>query len=254
MEKEAVLLLKINDEKWIKKLKNGEVCFNRSGFFIEKALKDNNNEQGDLFEGVFAHIHKGNTLLVESISKHGSDLEIIDDGNYVFLRRKSSRNRPIFCMYGITIDDLVVNKKDIEKGTNKAKAIYNMPTKMYEGFLDNSNDNLFSAWGFYASAGFFQDSLKQALKSKNYSYLCKMVSYDLDLSQEFYIEPTPDYPELFHKRKDLSYQHEVRYVLPKDSTSDKIIINMEPISNHSAGIAKGNLLMEFTVIVEENNN
>ena len=191
-------------------------------------------------------------MFIEQKNNLGSDLEIIPDNDYVILRRHSCKDIPVFCMYGIVKDDLQVDEGTIEvvNGVYKGKAKYYLPHKMYKGFLDNSYGSSFTPWGYYSSAGHFLDELKCSLNKDKILYNSNLVSYDIDLSKEFFVEPTQDYSELFHKRKELNYQHEIRFILPNKPTRDKWIIHIDPLELNSADIAVGELYMEINVICE----
>ena len=79
-----------------------------------------------------------------------------------------------------------------------------------------------------------------------------MVTYDIDIEQEFVIEPTSGYPELWHKRKDLSYQHEVRFAILDSIKEEKgIEITNDSIKTNSGNFALGELYFEGTAVVEE---
>lgn len=58
MTTDIVLCMKINEKQWIEAIRDGSLCFNRVGYFIEQAEKTGNNEQGDKYEGVFARVKK----------------------------------------------------------------------------------------------------------------------------------------------------------------------------------------------------
>lgn len=249
--------LKVGQEKWIKSLKAGTACFNRAGFFIEKAAQTGNNEQGDLYEGVFARLRKDNPLLAQTIKCFETDIELIDDGDYTILRRKSTRSIPIFCAYGVRKDELKIIdtsvRFDEEAGQYKGRIRYDFPEKLYHGFLDVSEED--AIWNFLCSAGHLFDSLETSLQEKGYTYSKCVAKYDIDLSKEFYIKPDADgpYSELTHKRIDLAYQHEVRLYLPENPTPDKILISYKPLSPNSAGIAPGENYIEIvaTLALEE---
>lgn len=246
---DIVFCLKITQKQWAEKLFYGSVCFNNPNYFIKKALLTGNNEQGDKYEGVFARVRINDSKYNEFLQRFGDDLEIIPDGEFVLLRRLSSRQVPVFCMFGIRKSELIPDEESIKKHGEKyfGEATYLIPEKMYKSFLDDADKDAFVPWGFYASAGHFYDAIEKALSSKEYVFIKKMVTYDIDLNDEFYIEPTSDFPELFHKRKELDYQHEVRYILPFISITDKLIIGYEPLSTHSAGIAPGELGLKMNV-------
>ena len=64
MATDIVLCMKINEKQWVEAIRDGSLCFNRAGYFIEQAEEKGNNEQGDKYEGVFARIKK---LMEESL-------------------------------------------------------------------------------------------------------------------------------------------------------------------------------------------
>lgn len=247
--------LKVGQEKWIKALKDGTACFNHVGFFIDKAIQTGNNEEGDFYEGVLARLKKSNPLLVQTIERFGEDIELNDDGEYVILRRKSVRNIPAFCIYGVRGDELTVIEESIyfdeASGQHKGKVRYDFPSKLYHGFLDTPEGD--AVWSFLCSTGHFFEGIETALQQQGYTCSKCVEKYDIDLSKEFYIDPEADgpYSELTHKRIDLEYQHEVRLFLPENPTDDKILIPYKPLSSHSAGIASSEGYIEMTVTLGE---
>lgn len=252
MNKEIVLCLKINEEKWIRKIYEGSVCFNHVGVFIEKAEKNGNNEQGNRFEGVFARLPKSDARVKNFYSLLGDDLEIIDDVTHVILRRKSSRAIPVFCMYGVKIDEILTNDEP-QKGSDGVFYVtlqYHVPEKMYKGFLDNAVMEHNPVWGFYASSGHFCNALEKSLNIEGLVFAKQLVAYDLDLTEDFILDINESYSELFHKRKELSYQHEIRYILPCNPTDSYYIFKYDTLSKHSAGIAPGEVRFEMRFIYE----
>lgn len=235
--------IKVSEQKWIKSLRNGTACFNPVGIFIEKAENDGNNEQGDRYEGIFARIKKTDPRLETSKHRYADDLEILPDGeNHVMLRRKSSRNVPVFCMYGVRRDELVLDEASVhtENGELFGKAKYTFPDKIYHGFLDTDD-----VWGFYASSGHFCTELENALNCEGLTYRKCVIRYDIDLETEFYFEPDDEYSELNHKRKDLIYQHEIRYKLLNYPRNEMYLLKYTPLSEHSCGVAPGALYLEM---------
>lgn len=247
---DIVLCMKVNEEKWIRKLKGGQAYFNFVEKFIEKAEKEGNNEQGDKYEGVFARIKKNDVRLTELRERFKDDLEVISDSDHVMLRRKSSRNIRIFCMYGIRKNELKIDAESVREvdGEYYGVADYCCSSKMYSGFL-NGND----VWGFYASTGHFCDAIERALDGENLQYRKTLIQYDIDLNKEFYIEPDDDYEELNHKRSDLKYQHEIRYKLLSRSNAISLInsseegytLEYQALPDNSCGIVPGKLKMQF---------
>lgn len=236
------LCMKVNEKRWIESLRNGQACFNPVETFIAKAEKGGNNEQGDKYEGIFARIKANDVRLVDLRNRLGDDLEEIDDDGYVLLRRKSSRKVPIFCAYGIKRDELKIRENSIQEevGGHKCTVDYEFPDKIYSSFLDCTE-----VWGFYASSGHFCSALEEALNRNHLSYAKAVISYDIDPTKEFYFEPDSVYSELNHKRKDLEYQHEIRYRLLDFPRDEKYLLDYVPLSEHSCGIAPGALRLEM---------
>ena len=121
--------------------------------------------------------------------------------------------------------------------------VYNFPTRIYNGFLDSSD-----VWGFYASSGHFCAALEKALGDNNLTYGKAVINYDIELNKEFYFEPTENYSELIHKRKELEYQHEIRYILPFSPRDEKYLLKYAPLAENSCGIAPGALKLEMRCI------
>ena len=97
--------MKIASPRWAKSLSDGTAWFGSVESYIQKAQKDHNDEQGDEFEGIFARVWRLSDALIGYMKKFGDELEIIPDGEYCLLRRKSVRKVCIFCMYGLTSND-----------------------------------------------------------------------------------------------------------------------------------------------------
>lgn len=253
LEEVLCLCMKISQQKWIESLKNGSAWFSAIGEYIKKAEETGNDQQGDKYEGVFAHCRKNSDIYNASLNQFGSDLETIDDGEYCFLRRKSSRKVYAFCMYGIKNTELQIQPDSlyIENNIMKAKFSYVIDSKMYSDFLQDGTASA-DITGFYCSAGHINEAIEKELNKNGYSWIRKMVKYDIDLDKEFYIEPSEDYPELMHKRKDLSYQHESRFLV-FDFKNEKTGFSLDyiPLSNNSGEFAFGELYIEGTAIVND---
>lgn len=246
-DERLVFCIKISQKEWIEKLQAGSAWFGAINNYIVQAETSNNNEQGDKYEGVFSRCKKDSYLVEEYQHRFGDDLEVIDDDEYCFLRRKSSRQVCAFCMYGIKNTDLIpigdINEHD---GVLVGSFHYDIEPKMYSGFLLDGHTPAEVA-GFYCSSGHIINAIETSLRKERYSWRRNMVHYDIDISKEFFIEPKPDYPELFHKRIDLQYQHEMRiFILNAPSGVKGVVIPFEPISVNSGNFALGQLYLEGT--------
>lgn len=248
-DERLVICIKISQKKWIEELQKGSAWFGAINNYIVKAEETNNNEQGDKYEGVFARCKKVDPIVMEQRNRLGDDLEIIDDGEYCFLRRKSSRNACAFCMYGIKNTDLTpIGEIDDINGELIGKFHYDIEPRMYSSFLQDGSSPSEVA-GFYSSSGHIIDAIESSLQKERYKWIRKMVQYDIDISKEFFIEPKQDYPELFHKRIDLEYQHEVRIIILGATPGTKGIgVSYQPVSVQSGNFALGELYLEGTAI------
>lgn len=251
-DERLVICIKISQKEWIEKLQKGSAWFGAINNYIVKAEETNNNEQGDKYEGVFARCKKGNPIITEQLSRLGNDLEIIEDGEYCLLRRKSSRYVCAFCMYGIKNTDLTpIGEIEDINGELIGKFHYDIEPKMYSSFLqDGSNPS--EVAGFYTSSGHIIDAIELSLQKEGYKWIRNMVQYDIDISGEFFIEPKDNYPELFHKRIDLEYQHEVRILILNTTPGrEGISISYRPVSVQSGNFALGELYLEGTAIFKQ---
>ena len=250
--------LKIGKEKWVKALRYGSICFNTVDYYIKKAEKGCNNEQGDLYEGVFARLHKTNPKITEMQDKLGSDLEIIPDGDYVMLRRYSTRNIPVFCIYGIFREDLKPIEDEIKNndGTYTFNVRIDISSKMYSDLLkknDNSQEDM-NYWGFYVSSGHFFNAVETALNNRNYTFKRNRINYTIQSKDEFFIEPTDSRDELFYKRPHYSYQNEERIVLPDLQRNDELVFDYEPVGDKSGIVAQGALYFKAPLTVVKGNS
>ena len=245
MSYDIEICLKVSQERWIRSLKSGTACFNPIDCFIKKAEIDGNNEQGDKYEGIFGRIKKTDARLHELRERLGADLEIIDDGDYVLLRRYSTRNIPIFCTYGVLREEITINPDSVHREGGKmiGTARYDFPDKIYDGFLDDDD-----VWGFYCSAGHLHTEIEKALTHNKIRFEKAKISYDIDLSKEFLLTIDDSYPEVTHKRMDLSYQHEIRYYLLDFPQAKEYLLTYKPLSDSCCGIAPKALYMELNCV------
>lgn len=210
-------LFKVGQNKWIQRLYSGEVSFSCAKAYIFQAKYGGNDEQGDYDEAVFARLKKGDTRIDEMRILLGKDLEIIDDGLYVKLRRKSSCFIPIFCCYTFLYSDFASQVK--KKGDNFVK--FSIPEKIYDSFLSGaSSKNVLSndcrTMGVFFQAQSFFDELEAALNTAGHSFYRTAVNYELEANEEFFIEPTDLREELFYKRPQYQYQQEERIILHRE--------------------------------------
>lgn len=192
------------------------MSFSCAGAFVHQAQKTDNTIQGDRFEGIFARLEQDDERVALMQTKLGNDLNIIPDGDYVLLKRKSAMLKPIFCLYGYkAIDALNEAGANIHPGMNRI--CHRFDPKMYSGFSGDwkstviADDRRFTILIMEPKP--FVDHVKNALFSNRISYRMGIVDYSMRNSNTFFIEPTPSYDELYCKDPMYSYQFEVRICL-----------------------------------------
>lgn len=215
-DENAIILFRFGEQRWIDKFIEGDMSFSCSGAFIHQAIKTGNDVQGDPLEAVFARCKKDDALIEQMKSKLGNDLEIIPDGDHVFLRRESAKKRPIFCFYGYKAGDALHEREITKLGVNKIR--HDFDTRMYEGFADNLKVcNVISESHRFTQLTLMPDPfvkrVKIAMAIKGYGYTMKPINYTEFSKDTFFIEPTRHYDELFYKFPKYSYQYEARICL-----------------------------------------
>jgi len=234
--------MKIAEKEWAEALKNGSVCFSPVGDFINQGETTGNNEQGDKYEAVFARLKHGDQRIAKMQERLSTDLEIIEDNEYVMLRRKSARTIPVFCLYGFLQEDgRLVEVQEKEDGSLSATIQFIPSEKMFFDFLKGKDLDIHDIYCTGFSIGHMKTAIESELDQKNIYHRIAQIKYDLSYDDEFFIEPSEEYNELNHKGKEFAYQKEVRMILPKTHRVEKYVFNCKALSAHSVGIANGQL-------------
>lgn len=209
----GLMLFRFGEKRWIEKIVEGNLSFSCAGAFINQAKKTGNKVQGDLYEGVFAKLFSNDSKIREMELKLGNDLEKICYNGYVLLRRKSAKLKPIFCFYGYTARDLLEEANIEHLGENTIR--HDFDDRMFSGFSNGENirnvvseDRRFTMLTLMPQP--FADRIKFFMTLNGYGFVMKKVNYELLANETFFIEPTPEYNELFHKFPEYSYQCEAR--------------------------------------------
>lgn len=212
----AILLCKFGEQRWMDRLVGGEISFSCPGNFVYQAKRTGNDVQGDQYDGIFARLKPDDPRVDRMIKQLGKDLEQIEDGDYVILRRRSAKLKPIFCMYSYTAGDVLSDGAISSSGAQNVR--HDFDEKMYSGFSDNlaiknviSNSHRFTQLTFQPKT--FIDQFAKAMRLKGIKYVMKPVDYELFREETFFIEPTDQYDELFYKFPKYSYQLEARICL-----------------------------------------
>lgn len=212
----ALLLFRFGEKRWMDKLVLGELSFSCIGAFITQAIRTGNDIQGDKFEGVFARLKKDDERIAQLRLELGHDLEEIIDGSYILLRRKSAKFKPVFCFYGYTAEDAILDGNIKHTGITTIR--HDFDSRMFSGFADSikvrnviSDSHRFTIVIIQPKP--FVDRVKIAMFNNGLGYTMKKVNYDLFKSETFFLEPTNSYEELFYKFSQYEYQHETRICL-----------------------------------------
>lgn len=223
-EKALGNVFRFSEKRWAVQFINGHFNFSCIGAYIKKAEIEGNNEQGDKYEAVFARLRKGDSRIKEYEEKLKGDLEIIDDGQYVLLRRHSAKYVPTFCFFVYKVCDLEKGEYTKPYGENGDLIDIELPfdSRMYDSFTKKHNtvngnieERITVA---LVELDPFLDNVYSFIKSPfGWSVGAKMdyIDYKVREADEFIIEPTDEYNELFYKRARFKYQHEARIVLRK---------------------------------------
>lgn len=251
----AVILFKFGPIKWMDKIRKGSISFSCPGNYIQIAKTTKNDEQGDLNEGIFARLKKDDSRIGEMREKLKDDLEIIEDGEYVKLRRWSSYYIPTFCFYSYKIADML--ESDITKVGSQTLNHY-FDDRMYSGFGPQSVRNVLStdnipAYLILQTKPFIQN-LNKNLALNMIGAEIRPVNYTEFQKEEFFINPTELREELFYKYPRYSYQKEARVCLVKtrlNNINDRLNINIDPMDEKDAFIIKNEFYFGVTANVQE---
>lgn len=210
----SLFLFKFGPYKYINDLKNGEISFSCPGKYIDIAKNIGNDTQGDMDEGIFAKLKCGDSRIDRMKKQLGEDLEIIEAGEYVKLRRWSSYYIPTFCFYSFRVIDLL--ESDLQH-IGWQRISHEFDDSMYEGFGDYFIRNVLSIQNRPAQlmiqAKPFANNLKINLVAQSMNPRIKHVDYTEFAKDEFFIEPTSERDELFYKFPKYSSQKEIRICL-----------------------------------------
>lgn len=216
----------------------------------KSSKKTGNTIQGDALEAVFARQLKNNPNIQRMRKKFGKDLEEIPDGDYVFLRRKSAKFKPIFCLFAYKAVDAICDGKPQKSGKQKVKL--NFDQRLFEGFANESIKNVISDSHRFTlillQPEAFVNKVKIAMLQNSLSYEMHAVDYKDYHKGEFFVEPTDKYPELFIKSKDYEYQHEARICLKEEKFSsifDRYPLDVGKFNRSDYEIAHSAIYVEF---------
>ena len=134
----AILIFRFSEKKWIDCFLEGRLSFSCAGAYISQGLTTSNNEQGDPYEAVFARLMRDDSRIFQAKQQLGDDLEVIEDGDYVMLRRHSAKLVPIFCFFCYLQKDLFNEGKLEYVVNNQGKIKLEFDENMYKGFVDGN--------------------------------------------------------------------------------------------------------------------
>lgn len=102
------------------------------------------------------------------------------------------------------------------------KTRHDIPNLIFDKFTCGlANMNVLSNDFLPTSVAFRSSAFILALDCELYKQGIKKwragIDYDFKAADTYFIEPTPEYKELFYKRKKYEYQQEARWILPEIS-------------------------------------
>jgi len=251
----SLFLLKVGAKKWLTKLKSGELSFSCPGQYVRIAKLEGNMEQGDLYEAVFARLKKNDPRVIECENRFGNDLEVIPDGEYVLLRRKSSLFVPTFCFYSYRGFDVLDNVS----APGKQTITHYFDERIFSGFTNDKAKNVISPGSSPAAlilhAFPFRIQVADALIRNGLSFDIRHINYSAFEEDVFFIEPTNKREELFYKFPKYSYQKEARIVLhgmKLPTIYDRYSLDIGQLSKGSASmIENGQFYVQFEADIVE---
>ena len=252
----AITVHRFGEQRAIDKVIDGELSFSCAGAFIHQAKKTGNYVQGDLHEAVFARLLKNDVCIAQMRALLGTDLEEIPDGDYIFLRRHSAKRKPIFCLYGYTAGNALDDGHIDHVGLNRIR--HDFDEKMYNGFSQNidvrnvvSDEYRFTE--LTISAGAFGDRVRTAMFKNDYSYKIGRIDYDTMNKDEFLIQPTPSYDELFYKYPTYKYQYEARicmFNMELNTIFDRFTLRIPPLTKEENAKVHEKTYMSFDAVIK----
>lgn len=207
---QPLFFIKFLDKKeYAEDISNGKLFMNKIGYYRELEEKTQNKGQGDIgelknriqgFDGTLTSKEKGISIPI----KGNIDFEFNED-----------KDTPIFCLVGIKIKDLEIDK-------------YNDTyVKLIFKYTKEEIINLKCDFGKYAviiNAVKFKENIFKLLEQRNKNWLFGEVRYrginDLDRINSF---SNQDLTRFLYKDKYFEYQKEYRLVIDESIESTKII-------------------------------
>lgn len=254
---DAIILCRFGESRWIQSEIAGNLSLSCPGKFIWQAQQTGNNVQGDPREAVFARLRANDPRINEMKKTLGHDLEIIADGEFRLLRRKSAKLKPIYCYYAYKAKDALEDGNPQEIGELTIR--HDFDQLMYSGFADSHGcDNVIvddrRMTMMVLQPQPFLDRIRCALISKNYAYEMHPVDYELFSEETFFVTPTGKYEELFHKFPEYKYQHEGRICLISESFGhifDRLPLTIWPLETGDYGISYAPVYMNLQAIIAQ---
>lgn len=252
---DAIILCRFGEYRWIQNEIAGNLSLSCPGKFIWQAQKTENNVQGDQREAIFARLRTNDPRIDEMQLTLGHDLEIIPDGEFRLLRRKSAKLKPIYCFYSYTAKDALNDGNPQDIGELSIR--HDFDKLMYAGFADSrecynviADDRRMTMMALQPHP--FLNRIKCALFERNYAYEMHPVDYELFENETFFIPPTAKYEELFHKFPEYKYQHEGRICLISESfvhIFDRLPLKIYPLDTEDYGVSDKELYMMLDVVI-----
>lgn len=232
----AIMLFKFGEQRWMDKIIEGNLSFSCVGAYIQQYKRTGNEIQGDPYEAVFARVKKHDHIIAEMQELLGNDLELIDDNDFMMLRRRSAKYVPVFCVYGYKGVDVLNDIPEHEITIGKHHVIHEFDERMYSGFSDSlevknviSDSHRFTQLAIRVPE--FMVRLYEHAFFDNIQFEMHPIDYKTMRDEEFFIEPNRYYKELFYKFPRYSYQIEARITIPGERllfTHDRRNVKVRP--------------------------
>lgn len=202
---------------------SGTVYMNNLKTYIELEEKTGKKGMGDKLEAARVHSDVGFEMFLS-----GTD-QLIARGTaeQISIRRAGDELSPVYCMFAIHANNLVIVDEDDEYYTTKINLTENEIERLIKEFGENM---------VLTDAKFFIEKLEQELIRRDYSYKAKIVKYDdygINHSDRINAYENDSNDIYFWKDKRFAHQHEYRIVLTDQFFREGLPVEIGDISEKS---------------------
>lgn len=203
------------EEKWANDIIQGKLFMNTVDFYKRLELESGLKGQGDKDE-LKIKLNPYDALISIKSKEDDVELERIPVGiKNLDLEFDNDKKKPIFCIMGITLDDMEVVSEN------------EMSIRLKLNFSKCDIDRLKSEFGEYViiiSASEFHEKLNKSLSEFNGNWTLGKVTYtSQNMNERLKLTKNNDLLRFLYKHPDFEYQKEYRLILDEDVEENKVL-------------------------------